>query len=153
MNAEQTWLAFCRDSGIDPNTPYEAWAFGDDPDSLADLVLKGIKTATASGYDLYAIDVEEPLPKEGDYSVILNSEDEAVCVIRTVKTYTVPYREVSAEHAFKEGEGDRSLAYWRKVHEAFFTEEYEMLGAKFTPESLILCEEFRVCFKAEEPYS
>ena len=33
--------------------------------------------------------------------------------------------EVSEEHAYKEGEGDRSLAYWRAVHEEFFTKEFE----------------------------
>ena len=36
----------------------------------------------------------------------------------------VPFDEVSKEHAYKEGEGDRSLAYWRDVHEDFFAEEF-----------------------------
>ena len=42
----------------------EAWAFGVEADLLADLVLKGVKTATASAYDLYALE-DEPLPQEG----------------------------------------------------------------------------------------
>ena len=34
----------------------------------------------------------------------------------------VPFDEVDEEHAYLEGEGDRSLEYWREVHERFFTE-------------------------------
>ena len=53
MRAEELWKAYCEKENIDINTPYEAWGFGGAPDKLADLVLKGIKTATASAYDLY----------------------------------------------------------------------------------------------------
>ena len=74
MREEELWKAYCEKENIDIDTPYEAWEFGDAPDKLADLVLRGIKTATASGYDLYFIEgAEEPLPQPGDYSVILNS--------------------------------------------------------------------------------
>ena len=150
MNAEQLWNAYCEASGTDRNTPYEAWAFGGAPDKLADLVARGIKTATASGYDLYFLEgEEEPLPKPGDYSVILNSNDEAVCVIKTVRTSVVPFLEVSEEHAFREGEGDRTLAYWRAVHEEFFTRDFAESGEVFTDQSRILCEEFEVCFNAD----
>ena len=82
MKAEELWSKFCNEKGIDVNTPYEAWQFGGDPDKLADLVVKGIKTATASAYDLYFVEgEEEPVPEEGMFSVILDSCDEAVCVI------------------------------------------------------------------------
>ena len=47
----------------------DAWAFGVDADLLADLVLKGEKTATASAYDLYALE-DEPLPQEETFDVI-----------------------------------------------------------------------------------
>lgn len=140
------WLEYCRRSGVNPETPYEAWSFGADPDLLAQLVVDGIKTATASGFELYALDASEPLPKPGDHSVILDSEDRPVCVIRTTRVYSVPYCRVSAEHAFREGEGDRSLTYWRQVHWAFFSEEYRQFGLTFTDQSLVLCEEFELLF-------
>lgn len=59
MRAEELWKAYCEKENIDIDTPYEAWGFGNAPDKLADLVLKGMKTATASGYDLYFIEGEE----------------------------------------------------------------------------------------------
>ena len=86
--------------------------------------------------------------RQGDYSIILNSKDEAVCVIQTTKTSVVPFDEVSEAHAYKEGEGDRSLAYWRAIHEEFFTEEFEETEIEFNGQTRILCEEFKVVYKA-----
>ena len=125
---------------------YEAWPFGEAPDKLADLVLQGIKTATCSAYDLYQIN-NEPLPQAGDYSVILNSSEEAVCIIKTIKVYVTEFKNVSEEHAFKEGEGDRSLEYWRKVHESFLTNELATVHKGFDENTKVVCEEFEVVYK------
>lgn len=139
MNAAEMWERFCEKSGI--KADYDDWAFGGAPDALAELVLNGIKTATASAYPLYEQE-QEPLPKAGDYSVILNTKGEAVCIIRTTKVYVVPFREVSADHAFREGEDDRSLESWREVHRDFFTREMEDEGLSFDEDMPVVCEEF-----------
>ena len=119
----------------------DAWAFGVDADLLADLVLKGEKTATASAYDLYVLE-DEPLPQEGTFDVILDSQDRAVCIIEITKVSVESFHQVSADHAYKEGEGDKSLAYWRQVHEDFFTDCLGQAGLVFTPESKVVLEEF-----------
>ena len=111
-------------------------------DLLADLVLKGAKTATTSAYDLYALE-DEPLPQEGTFDVILDSQGQAICIVEITKVSVQPFHQVSADHAFKEGEGDKSLAYWRQVHEKFFTEWLEEAGLTFTPNSKVVLEEFR----------
>lgn len=41
MTAEQLWSKFAEKNGIKHNE-YEAWQFGDAPDKLAELVLRGI---------------------------------------------------------------------------------------------------------------
>ncbi len=142
MTAKEMWEIFLKKNDLE-NMEYEAWAFGDDPDILAELTVKGIKTATCSAYYLYEKEGEE-LPKAGEYSVILNSRDEAVCVIKTVKVYIERFGNISEEHAYKEGEGDRSLEYWRKVHEDFFTKELGEVGIKFSEDMELVCEEFEV---------
>ena len=86
-----------------------AFQFGVDPDELADLVLSGIKTATTSALDLYRDD--EPLPQTGAYDVVLDSQNQAVCVIKNDRVIATKYLDVDAKHAYLEGEGDRSLAY------------------------------------------
>ncbi|VKA76888.1 acetyltransferase [Streptococcus pneumoniae] len=120
----------------------DAWAFGVEPDLLADLVFKGEKTATASAYDLYVLE-DEPLPQVGTFDVILDSQNQAVCVVEITKVSVELFNQVSAQHAFKEGEGDKSLAYWHQVHEDFFTDCLGEVGLTFTPESKVVLEEFR----------
>ena len=101
------------------------------------------------GQKLGARDEGEDLPQAGEYSVILNTKDEAVCIIRTTRVYVTPYCEVTAEQAWKEGEGDRSLSYWRRVHEAFFRKELEAVGLSFTEDMGVVCEEFEVVYPTE----
>ena len=137
MTAEELW----KSSGL--SGEYEAWAFGGAPDKLAALVKSGVKTATCSALKLYELD-NEPIPKPGDYSVMLDSAGSAVCVIRTKKVYIEPFDRVSEEHAFKEGEGDRSLEYWRRVHIDFFTGEFSARNLKFDETTALVCEEFEV---------
>ena len=141
MKPQEMWNAYKQ---INPSIGDEidAWAFGVEADLLADLVLKGEKTATASAYDLYAVD-NDPLPQEGTFDVILDSQDQAVCIVEVTKVSVQPFHQVSADHAYKEGEGDKSLAYWRQVHEEVFTEWMSEVGLTFTPDSKVVLEEFR----------
>ncbi len=145
MTEKELWKEFITKNNID-DCEYEAWSFGAEPDLLAELVASGEKTATSSAYPLYALE-NEPLPKVGVYDVILDSKGEAVCVIQTKKVYVIPFKEVTAEHAYKEGEGDKSLDFWRKVHEKFFTECMEEVDLKFTSDMEVVCEEFEVVYK------
>lgn len=147
MTHQEMWAAY---QAVDPDAGdgYEAWAYGDDPDALAELTRVGVKTATASAGVWYE-DGSEPLPRTGEYSVILDSREEAVCVIRTTRVCTVPFNEVSEEQAYREGEGDRSLSYWRRVHEDFFRKELAEAGIEFSPEMPVVCEEFEVVFPSK----
>lgn len=63
MTPQEMWNAYKQ---INPSIGDEidAWTFGVEADTLAGLVLKGEKTATASAYDLYALE-DEPLPQKG----------------------------------------------------------------------------------------
>ena len=145
MTAREMWLLFRKKNSIDTDS-YEVWAFGDEPDELAQLVLEGKKTATASVYDLYGYD-SEPLPKAGEYSVIIDSQDRAVCVIRDTEVTIVPFKDVDEDQAWREGEGDRSLEYWRSVHRECFSKWLEDAGMTFTENTRIVLEKFDVVFK------
>ena len=139
MNAQEMWECYC--AAADITDTYEAWAFGDSPDELAQLVLQGIKTATASAYIWYSLE-DLALPQAGEYSVILDVHENAVCIIRTTKVFVMPFDQVDERQAWKEGEGDRSLAYWRSVHEAFFSKELKEAGLSFDKNMDVVCEEF-----------
>lgn len=113
-----------RKNNLDAPEYYEAWAFGDSKeiaDELAKLVVDGFKTATASNYTLY--DYNEPLPYVGLHNIILDGDGQAVAILENVSVEIVPFDEVTEEHAFLEGEGDRTLRYWRDTHETFLKKE------------------------------
>jgi uncharacterized protein YhfF len=132
-----------RASGL-PIEPYDASAFGDSAamaDELAALVVAGTKRATAGLLAGYAAD-GSPLPVAGDWSVVLDGTGQPVAVIRTAQVTVVAFAEVDAAFAWDEGEGDRTLAYWREEHRRFFSRS----GQPFDDESPVVCERFEVVY-------
>ena len=144
MKSDQMWQAY-KILNQSIGDKIDAWAFGVEADYLAELVLMGQKTATSSAFDLYAVG-NEPLPKENELSVILDSKENAICIIETMKVEVIPFKEVSENHAYKEGEGDRTLAYWQKLHENLFSKWLHEVGLHFSQDSLVVLEEFRVVY-------
>ncbi|MGM9619372.1 MAG: ASCH domain-containing protein [Oscillospiraceae bacterium] len=148
MTAEEMWSRFCSENHIDEATPYEAWAFcggGPIADELAALVLRGVKTATASALIAYESE-GDPLPEPGCFSVFLYDSGEAAGVIRDTKVSLVPFNEVSEEHAYQEGEGSRTLGEWREVHEKAFAPDYLAAGKAFDENGLCVLEEFELVY-------
>ena len=86
----------------------QSWQFGGKADLLSALVLRGEKTATSSAHALYAAE-GEPLPRAGTFHVIEDSGGRAVCIIETTRVCIEAFCRVSAAHAAREGEGDKSL--------------------------------------------
>lgn len=148
MNEKQLWREFIEKYPEYKNEHYVAWQYGAVPDELADLTMQEIKTATSSAYDMYALE-GEPLPEIGEWNIILDSQDQAICITQTTKIYVVPYDEVTSDHAFKEGEGDRSLTYWRAVHKEFYSKEYAENKLVFNEKIPVVCEEFKLMYKGD----
>ncbi|MBF1295494.1 MAG: ASCH domain-containing protein [Parvimonas sp.] len=137
------WKKFCKEKNIPIDTKYEAWSFGNTKemaDELADLVNKGIKTATTGAYDLFEED--EEIPKVGEYNIILDGSGNPICITITRDVYILKYNLISSNHAFLEGEGDRSYEYWKKVHDEYFTEEFKNSGKEFYEQAPMVCEVF-----------
>ncbi len=153
MTAEQLWHKFCSEMKIDEATSYEAWSFGGDAataDELLELVLQGRKFGTASAYDEYvAEDALDELPNIGDYSVLVNSNGEAACIIRNYDVYIRSFEEVPPFHAYAEGESDRSLESWKDIHTKFFIPSLQAIGKSLNEKSLIVCEKFTLEYIAE----
>ncbi|MGL5439607.1 MAG: ASCH domain-containing protein [Filifactoraceae bacterium] len=150
MKSDKLWAAFIDKHPEHKSESYTSWSYGSEvSDQLAELTLNGFKTATASIYQAY-LECKEQLPKEGSYGVLLNSAEDALCILQTTKVYLCPFDQVSSQHAYKEGEGDKSLSYWKKVHRAFFSEELLTYNINFNEDMLVVCEEFKVVFTKEE---
>ncbi len=149
--AAEFWKAFCSFSGTDAAERYQVWHFGNTAEmarDLANLVLLGKKTATASLVEANGLKPEET-PILGGYSVVIDIENEPICVVHTTEVRHLPFNEVDEQFAFDEGEGDRSYQYWRDVHWHYFTNEARELGLGFNESSLVCCERFKVLFVNE----
>lgn len=112
---------------------------GEHADGLLALVLEGTKVATASSVRDYA-DKEEPLLAVGGLSITLDRAGRPCAVLEVTAIDFVPLDQVSAERADAEGEGDRTLASWRRIQGQFWTEHYTELR----PGHAVVCERFRV---------
>lgn len=143
LAAQTYWNEYWAEQDQVQPKSVSAWQFGDEPDYLAHLVIDGIKTATCSGYIFYELE-NEPLPKKEDYSVILNSDDEPVAIIKTVKVTLTPMDEVTEDFAFAEGEGDKTYEYWWDTHVRFFSNALHSIGREFSEDMLLVCERFEV---------
>ncbi len=144
------WEAFAATRSVDPTPRFlEAFYFDDNEPSaneLARLVIAGRKRATAAL--LWVHDAEHKrVPQPGDLSIVTDFSGAELCVIETTRVDIVPFAEVSAEFAAIEGEGDGSLAYWRRAHEAFFGRECQRIGRRPEPAMPVVCERFDVVFK------
>ena len=150
-SVNKMWAGFLDKNFKDGDRP-EAYSFvfrfGDSEALTAELlslVLEGKKQATAHSPWFFEHDGQS-IPQAGDYSISIDWEGKARCIIQTVQTRIVPFDEVDEEFARMEGEGDLSLAYWRKAHETYFSRECERIGKPFSYQMPVFCEVFKVVY-------
>lgn len=140
------WAAFCARQGLSEATPYQAWFFGDTPQlahELVELVIHGPKRAT-TGLQ-WSIDRNPELaPVPHGYSVVTEFDGTPRVVLRTTDIQSCAFKDVDAQYAWDEGEGDRSLEYWRKGHWEYFTGECARLGLEPSPDMIVVMERFEL---------
>jgi uncharacterized protein YhfF len=118
-------------------------------DHLVAAILSGAKTST-SGLVLEYERENEPLPKAGLHSAVVDSEGRRVAAIEITE---VRLADVDLQHALDEGEGFTSVAEWRAEHEGFWhsAEVREELGdPDFTvdDDTQVLAQRFRLVHTA-----
>lgn len=134
--------AYCLE--LLPANPPEPWAFGDQDlaDELLDLVLEGKKTATCSYRGAYAPDGAD-LPQAGQIDVVLDGAGRPRAVLRITRVEETTFGRVDEVFAVAEGEGDRTLIHWRRVHTDFFKTTYGITADEQFP---LVCEWFELLY-------
>ena len=148
LTAEDAIDRFVRESGLDI-PEYDAYYYGypEAADEILAALLRGDKRATTGLKCLYEIE-NEPLPQVGQYSVILDSKGLPHCITRIINIEITKFRDISEEYAFIEGEGDKSLKYWKDAHREVFTRECrEGAGIEFNEDMECVCEYFEVVYQ------
>jgi uncharacterized protein YhfF len=114
----------------------ESFSFGDSPalaDKLAALVLAGLKRATCWAAS------DGMLTEVGKRMVMLDGSGRPLAVLETMELTHRSFNEVDAAFAYDEGEGDRSLAFWKRAHREYFGRR-----GQFAEDMLLYCERFRI---------
>jgi uncharacterized protein YhfF len=144
------WAAFIKTQAEDPTPRFlEAFHFDDNEqsaNSLARLVLKGQKRAAAALLKSYEHD-KRRIPQPGHLSIVTDFLGKALCIIETRRVDVVPFDKVSVEFAALEGEGDGSLVYWHRVHEAYFGRECKRIGRTLKRSMPVICERFELVYR------
>ena len=118
------------------NLPKDEFAFpGPERDRLVEAILDGRKAATTSLMAEFIHD-HEPLPSSGRRTVLVDSDDQPLAVLRYVSVSATRLGLVTLQHVLNEGEGYESLTQWREAHESFWTSE-NMRQALEDPDSTI----------------
>jgi uncharacterized protein YhfF len=150
-SARQLWEEYRVAMAMAANAPMPAvWHFCDaqpEADECARLVVAGRKRATAPS--LWGFHARgEAVPTVGTLDIVTTWSGDACAIIKTRDVVILPFRDVPAELAQAEGEGDGSLAWWRRVHMAYYTRE--LAGTSYTPsdDMPIVCQYFDVVHRA-----
>ena len=112
------------------------------------MVVKSIKQATSASLWWYDTN-NEPLPKLGDLYIITDWEGIAKAIIEVTQIDHVPFNKVSAEYAQIEGEGDKSLGYWKKTHWNYYESEMKPYNLGPSQDMIIVCEQFKTVWTEE----
>lgn len=144
-NIELFWKNFITDNTryVNEKTP-ESFYFCDnekDANDCAKLVVKKIKQATAPLLWSFEIN-NEKLPRKGDLNIITNWNKVPQAIILTTKIELIKFSEITEKFAQREGEGDKSLAYWKKVHKAYYKREMQSHKEEFSKDMIIVCQYF-----------
>lgn len=138
------------DRDADPPPRYlEAFSFGFTPadaSEIAELVLSGIKTATGSLHWSYEADGKN-VPQVGDHSIVIDGQQQPVCIIQTVDVSLIPFDEVPEIYALEGGEEDRTLATWRPMYWQYIESECRRINREPSPLAPLVMERFVVVYR------
>ncbi|MBR1537246.1 MAG: ASCH domain-containing protein [Treponema sp.] len=150
MTVQEFWEDYLKKTNQNPEeTIFSGELFFEDRgvtgQEQLSLVLSGAKTAMFRPYESYEINLE-PLPISGEVYVVLNSNDEPVCIIELTDVNVIPFNEIPWGLAQKDGENE-NLTDWKDKMSEQIQEEADICGFSFTDETKIVCEVFKVIFR------
>ncbi|MRI35086.1 RNA-binding protein [Endozoicomonas sp. OPT23] len=111
----------------------------------ADLIRQGEKTATCSMKYWYETGLE-PMPKVGNLQIVTDWSGTPTSIIEITEVTEARFSEVPASFAVLEGEGDKSLDWWRNAHWDFFSAECQRQGLEVSEDLLLVLERFKVVY-------
>jgi uncharacterized protein YhfF len=131
--------------------PYAVWSFADTPEAattVGHLVRQGIKTTTSSL--MWGMEhIGEALPDVGEIAVVVDGEGEPLCVIEVTAIEIKPFNAIDEQFAFDYGEGERTLADWRRDNWDYLARWCAEIGRVPRATMPLGCQRFRLLHPTE----
>ena len=141
------WEKVKRETGIE-GTFTGAYGIGDAPklkQELLNLILDGKKRASTSLVKESELE-GWPEPEVDQYNIVLDGDDKPAAVIRTVSIRRCRFSEVDEEHAYWEGEDERTLESYIREHTKYYTRRGAAVGFEFTPDMEVILDRFELVY-------
>ncbi|MFA5531856.1 MAG: ASCH domain-containing protein [Thiohalomonadaceae bacterium] len=140
------WYRFTKEHPELKKEKYITWHYGTNESDCTEWTEKVRKgEITGVSYFVPAFPHESnPQPKAGEYSIILDWSNKPTCIIKTVGTEMVPYKDITPEYVLLEGYN--SVEKWQRVHAAKYADICEKLNIVFNEEMPILFEHFQLLY-------
>ena len=141
------WEKVKKETGIE-GAFTDAYGIGDTPElkqELLNLVLDGKKRASTS---LVKESELEAWPEQevGQYNVILDGDDKPAAVVRTMSIRRCRFSDVDEEHAYWEGEDERTLESYTREHTKYYRRRGAILGFEFTLDMEVILDRFELVY-------
>ena len=141
------WDRVKRETGVEGDFT-DAYGIGDSSELkqvFLELILEGKKRASTT---LVRESMLEgwPEPEVGQYNIVLDGDDEPAVVIRTVSVRRCRFSEVDEEHAYWEGEDERTLDAYIREHTKYYTRIGRRLGFEFTPDMEVILDRYELVY-------
>ena len=140
------WAQCCVGRGTAPESLGAVESFGDGPemaDRLVDLVLSGVKRATAG-----LLRDQGASPTVGEHWIAVDGRGLPRCVLRTTDVRVGLLDTVDDAFARDEGEGERTRAWWLQAHRTFFARQHQPFDEAG---DLVVFERMAVVWPVEDP--
>lgn len=111
----------------------------------SELVLQGEKTATCGMKYWYESGLGQ-MPQVGNLQIVTDWDGNPTSIIEITEIIECKFSEVTEDFAALEGEGDKSLNWWRKAHWNYFEKECQAQGINPSEDMTLVLEKFKVVY-------
>lgn len=113
---------------------------------ICELILSNEKQATSSLL-YWSQNYDVDIAKVNDLEMVIDASGKFYCIVLKTAVKIVAYKDITAEHAFLEGEGDKTLEYYKEAHSHYFYNDLINEDIEFNEDMLVVCEYFKVIYQ------
>ena len=143
---EAMWQAFCHHAGRQ-DARHQVTYFRTPPavaDRLIDMTLAGMMRANAGPMHYFGEGREEPVPKAGEYALLLDSRKRPRLIYRMTRVSVAPLSLMSEQHAWEDGQGGGDREELLAVYRRSFTRQARLRRFEMHDDIETMFESFEV---------